>query len=163
MSGTKARKRKPISAARIELDLWFVDEATYRKFESVTFGRRSQSICDRKWVSAHWEYPEPDRGGIEAKFQFTHTCRNDGAYRGDSVRFFRAVCNAAGIRDSEAGLVDATLLSRKNFDEPAPTPTPALTPTLGTPPVPDAWRTARNSDGDGIEHVMNILAFDDEW
>ncbi|HEX4443264.1 MAG TPA: hypothetical protein VHZ81_06805 [Galbitalea sp.] len=109
MSDKNPRQRKPVSAARIQLELWFADLATYQSFARVQFGRYSRNVTDRKWVSAQW-----DSGnlGIDAVFQFTHTCRNDGAQRGDSEKFFNATCRAAGIDLQHAGVVDVELLSR---------------------------------------------------
>ncbi|HWL59758.1 MAG TPA: hypothetical protein VNQ48_02615 [Microbacteriaceae bacterium] len=112
----KPRPRKPISAARIELHLWFADDATYRAFYRVPLGRKSQSVSDREWVLPVLAYPD---GHIEATYRFTHTCRNDGAQRGDSERFFRAVCNAAGLADGDARLLEVQLLHREKYpDEP---------------------------------------------
>lgn len=116
MSEVKARKRKTVSAARIEMDLWFVDEATYRKYWSAPFARKSQCVTDREWVSVHWEDPDPDFDGIEAVFRFTHTARNDGAQRGDSQKFFNATLHAAGISERAAGMIDARLISRETVE-----------------------------------------------
>lgn len=111
----KPRPRKPISAARIELALWFASEAIYQQFSSIPLGRKATSVTDREWVSV---YVFED-GHIEAVYRFTHTCRNDGAQRGDSERFFRGVCNAAGISEGTARLDDVRLISREKFhDEP---------------------------------------------
>lgn len=114
-----SRKRKPVSAARIELHLWFADLATYEAFYAVPFARRSESVTEREWVSVTCEYGDDPNDGIEAVFRFTHTCRNDGAQRGDSEKFFRAVCNAAGISTTtpcNAGLVEVELLSRATVE-----------------------------------------------
>lgn len=113
---TKPRPRKPISAARIELALWFASEAIYQLFSSIPLGRKATSVTDREWVSAYVF----DDGHIEAVFRFTHTCRNDGAQRGDSERFFRGVCNAAGISDGTARLDDVRLISRERFHDQTP-------------------------------------------
>lgn len=137
---TKPRPRKPISAARIRLRYWFRDEAAYRAFYSIPFGRKSRSVSDREWSDT---YVHGD-GHIEAVFTFTHTCRNDGAQRGDSEKFFRAVCNAAGLDESRARLLDVELISREKFTEPtvpavAP-PTPAIDPpATGRAPVPNLY------------------------
>lgn len=114
------RPRKPISAARIELVLWFASEAIYQLFSSVPLGRKATSVTDREWLSAYGF----DDGHIEAVFRFTHTCRNDGAQRGDSERFFRGVCNAAGIPEGAVRLDDVRLISRERFHEQSPEPAP---------------------------------------
>jgi hypothetical protein len=157
------RKRKPVSAARIELSLRFTDELAYRAFSAVPLGRKSTSVSDREWVLPVVLYPD---GHIEARFQFTHTCRNDGAQRGDSEKFFRAVCNAAHLRDDAVQLADVKLLSDKNFPEPeqaTPAPTQA-----GVAPVPYGWTPSSGSfestvtpeqRRDENERVFNVLAF----
>lgn len=118
---TKQRKRKPVSAARIELDLWFVDLDAYYRYSAVPLGRKTHTVSDREWVEP---LIHPD-GHIEAKYYFTHTCRNDGAQRGDSEKFFRAVCNAAALAEGEVVLRDVRLINRTNF--------PESEPTMGTP------------------------------
>lgn len=111
------RKRKPVAAARIEMDLWFVNLDAYKRFGAVMFGERAKSISERTWVSVAWEYADDPEGGIEAVFQFTHTCRNDGAYRSDATRFFNATCRRAGVNtdrpECEAGVVDVRLCTKK--------------------------------------------------
>jgi hypothetical protein len=118
VSATKTRKRKPVSAARIELHLWFADLDAYNRFAAVLFARKSQSVNDREWVASWWG--DLNDGAVEATYRFTHTCRNDGAQRGDSEKFFRATCNAAGVRHEgpteEAVLIDVTLLSRETVE-----------------------------------------------
>lgn len=137
----KPRPRKPISAARIELRYWFIDEATYRLFASIPLGRKSQSVSDREWDSVELHHD----GHIEAAYRFTHTCRNDGAQRGDSEKFFRAVRNAVGLDESRARLLDVELISREKFAEPTarevapPTPT-ADPPATNRAPVPNLYK-----------------------
>jgi len=119
----KPRPRKPISAARIELRYWFADEQAYRAFYDVPLGRKSQSVADREWILPPLIYPD---GHIEATYRFTHTCRNDGAQRGDSEKFFRAVCKAAGLDDSVAKLLDVHLINREKFAEEGSTSEPVV-------------------------------------
>lgn len=118
MEAQKKTKRKPVSAARIELDLWFDSNDAFQRFGKVTFGRMSKSITEREWVSAAWEYENDPTGGVDAVFRFTHTCRNSGAQRSDSQKFFNATCHAAGLRidaggETQAGLLDVRLLNRE--------------------------------------------------
>ncbi|MCE0507945.1 hypothetical protein LVJ59_02760 [Microbacterium sp. KKR3/1] len=108
----KPRPRKLVSAARIELHFWFIDEWTYREFYAIPLGRKSQSVSDRQWMLPVLAFAD---GHVEATYRFTHTCRNDGAQRGDSEKFFRAVCNAAGLDESRARLLSVRLISREKF------------------------------------------------
>jgi hypothetical protein len=102
------RKRKPETAARIELSIWFEDVSTYNAFASADFASKSKTVSDREWVEA-LDYGAQ---GIEARFRFTHTCRNSGAQRSDSERFFAATCRAAGIDPRNAGVFEVSLLER---------------------------------------------------
>ncbi|TFC84500.1 hypothetical protein [Cryobacterium sp. TMT3-29-2] len=111
MTAVRTKKRKPTTAARIEMWLWFKDEATYRKFAAETFGRKADTISDREWVSATYLEEGPE-GAVEGVFRFTHTCRNAGAHDSDSRRFFHATRRNASIAEGDADVEVVELLSR---------------------------------------------------
>lgn len=113
MEDTKVRPRKPVTAARIEVSLWFDTTASYERFAAVPFGPKAATISERTWAEA-WDHG--DRG-ITARLTFTHTCRNSGAHVSDSTRFFRSTANAAGLIEGQAALLDVVLVSR-NSDVP---------------------------------------------
>lgn len=105
---TKVRPRKPVTAARIEVILWFADAAAYEKFARVPFGPKATTISQREWVEA-WDHGER---GVTARFQFTHTCRNAGAQVSDTKRFFNTTANASGLVVGEADVIEVALVSR---------------------------------------------------
>ena len=105
----KVRPRKPATAARIQADFWFRTREDYERFGGVPFAPRAQTVTDRQWEGAWLQ----EDGSVTARFAFTHTCRNSGAQRSDTERFFKTTCNAAGVdwsRDAE--LMEVELLSR---------------------------------------------------
>lgn len=105
----KVRPRKPATAARIEAGLWFRTEADYNRFAAVPFAPKAKTVTDREWQGA-WLHPD---GSVTARLVFTHTCRNSGAQRSDTERFFKTTCNAAGVAWwSDGAVMEVTLLHR---------------------------------------------------
>lgn len=108
MDGEKVRPRKAVTAARIEVSVWFEDADAYERFAQVPFGPKAITITDRAGIEA-WDHGER---GITAKLVFTHTCRNSGAHVSDSKRFFNSTANSSSLVVGQADLIDVALAWR---------------------------------------------------
>lgn len=105
----QVRPRKRTGASRIEILFWFKNEDAWRRFSAVPIGRKTMTVSDREWDEEPVHHSER---GYTKRLRFTHTCRNTGAHKSDTVRFINSTARAAGMSEDEMGELDIRLISR---------------------------------------------------